>query len=226
MSVFSILKNTVTSHKETFALAFSSIALIVSFGKEIAGFILPQENLVMVVSEPIPSEEEDSNPMSVTTQDGKLRLDPRLHISFINSSDSNVLVRSISLVSPKFESKAKVDGESCDSDNIYNMAMWKFQVNLSDSRRAVPFSVAPGQIVAVNVDFEGIPDIHKDVNVAIGIPLCIHIDTYDYKGRHHDFTIRAFDITDANEEKTTYVNRLKDKGLVVLAFSKLWSLLH
>ena len=171
MSVFSSLKNTVTTHKETFALAFSSVALIVSFGKEISGFILPQENLVIVVSEPIPSEEEDSNPLPVTTQDGKLRLDPRLHISFINSSDANVLVSSISLVSPKFESKAKVEGESCDSDSIYNMAMWKFQVNLYNDWRwiksyiiSIVTSSLPNHkkikelITNIEVENTGIPD--------------------------------------------------------------------
>ena len=154
------------ANKETVALVFSTIALIASFGKQAVDFVVPQDHLVIVVGEPLAKDDVNDNPLPVSKIDDKLRLDPRLHISFFNSGDSTVLIRSVSLVSPKFESKDLFEGESCESKDSFEMPMFAFQVNFGESKQAVPFSVAPGEIIPLSVDFAGIPDIQTDVSLA------------------------------------------------------------
>ena len=220
------------ANKDKVALAFSVVALVVSSSKTVVDFIVPVDLLSVVVSNPGEGTVDQGNPLSVTrTQEGKLRLDPELHLSFINSSPGTKLVRSVSLLSPVVRPPSKLGESSCEADNVQNMEMYKVKLFGGELRDAEPFAITTGEIVPIHFFFAGIPDIQSknatDVNVADGIPICIHLDIFDSKARRHEVSIRLFDVTKADENGVTFTSRFKEeKGLVIVRQSALWSMLH
>lgn len=219
----------VTNNKNKVALAFSTVALVASTGKAVVDFVLPVDYLSIVISAPGQGTPDEGNPFPISKdKNKKLRLDPELQISFINSSPSAVLIRSIKLFSPTLKPAEKLEGSTCDAATIYNMEMSTFKFADGQSRAAAPLSIPPGEIVSIQIQFAGIADIHsKDVNVAKGIPICVQLDIFDSKGRHHDFAVRAFDITEGDEAQSTFTYRFKEnKGFAVVRYSPLWSMLH
>lgn len=218
------LSRFVKTHKDKAAIIFSCIALISSFGTTVVEFCVPTNQLTMVVS--VPNYGDNEEAFTVSREDGKLRLDPSLHLSFINGSPNNILIKFIELVSPLPGSIRGKAESFCESSSTFSMQMDTFAFSNGDSRKAAPFAIAPGEVTPIQIKFAGIPDITKDINIKKGIPIGIHIEIFDFKGRHHDFCVRAFEITSADENSVTYDSELEDKGVAVLRFSRLWSTLH
>lgn len=220
------------ANKDKVALLISVVALVVSSSKTVVDFVVPVDLLSIVVSNPGEGTVAQGNPLAVTRgEDGKFRLDPELHLSFINSGPSTMLVRSVSLLSPVIRAPAKLSESSCEADNVQNMEMFKVKLFGGELRDAEPFAISAGEILPIHFFFAGIPDVHSkkaaDVNVANGIPICIHLDIFDSKARRHEVSIRLFDVTKADETGVTFTSRFKEeKGLVIVRQSSLWSMLH
>jgi len=216
---------TIAAQKEKFALIFSLVALLGSYGKGAIEFLWPTDQLIVIVSSD-KTPNEDRNPFPISKEKHTLRLDPRLPLSFINNSPNYILVKHVELTSPTLSAK-RVSKNRCDVDNFRNMEMFKFELSEAKSTDAAPFSVAPGQILSIRIAFAGIADIKsKEVDISKGIPICLHLELFDYKGRSHDFLTHVFDITGGDETQTSYNTRMEDKGIVALRFNQLWSILH
>lgn len=211
--------------KENLALIASLAALVGSYGKPAWEFLMPADQLIVIVSS---ESDSDNNPFPVSMdKDTKtLRLDPQLPMAFINNSSNYVLVNTVGLRSPQTTATSTGKGV-CDVDKYWTLRMHKFEFSDSENKNATAFSIPPGQIVSMRIMFESIPDIRgQDTNVDKGIPICLYTELFDFKGRHHEFVTHAFQITEGDEKTTKYTSTMEDKGIVTLRFSQLWSLLH
>jgi hypothetical protein len=222
----------ITRHKDWFAVAFSSAALIFSGAKAVVDFVVPVDVLSVIISPPKVGSADEGNPLPISRgDDKKLRLDPELHVSFINSSPGTMLIRTIDLVSPVAKRTKSLDTNACQADVAHSMNMYKFRLSGGEERDAEPFAITTGDAVPMNIRFAGIADIESSaadgVNISRSIPICLEIEAFDQKARRHFFSVRIFDITSGSEVSTTYTNRLQDKnGLVAVRYSALWSIFH
>ena len=222
----------ITRHKDWFAVAFSSAALIFTGANAAVDFVVPVDLLSVIISPPKVGSADEGNPLPISRgDDKKLRLDPELHVSFINSSPGTMLIRTIDLVSPVVKPPKSLDTNACQTDAGYTMNMYKFRRSGGEERDAEPFAITTGDAVPMNIRFAGIADIESSaadgVNISRSIPICLEIEAFDQKARRYFFSVRIFEITSGNEESATYTHRLQDeKGLVVVRHSALWGMFH
>jgi len=185
-------------------------------------FFLPYTSLILVVN----SDSTGAfNAFPVTKENDKLRLDPTLKVAFINTGKDYILVKYIQLFVPMTPNKNTSD--RCNLEKTFDLQMISFKASDGTERTAEPFTITPREIIPTTINFAGIPDINgSGVKINNHIPICLHIEVLDIKGRHHDFYLYAFDITESSENRTTYVTTIEDNGVSVLRFSQFWNIIH